>query len=73
LQIGTPVCVPTKEGIDLGRIASMELNHKAVDTARAGQSVAMKIEGARGGGRRGWWRGAARRPAGPGWPRRGRC
>jgi translation initiation factor 5B len=44
-KIGTPVCVPTKEGIDLGRIASMELNHKAVDTARAGQSVAMKIEG----------------------------
>ena len=38
------MCVPTKEGIDLGRIASMELNHKAVDTARAGQSVAMKIE-----------------------------
>ena len=37
--------MPTKDGIDLGRIASMELNHKSVDTARAGQSVAMKIEG----------------------------
>lgn len=44
-KVGTPVCVPTKDGIDLGRIASMELNHKAVDVARAGQSVAMKIEG----------------------------
>ena len=43
-KVGTPVCVPTQEGIDLGRIASMELNHKAVDTARAGQSVAMKID-----------------------------
>jgi hypothetical protein len=31
-------------GIELGRIASLELNHKAVDVARAGQSVAMKIE-----------------------------
>ena len=29
-QVGTPVCVPTKDGIDLGRITSMELNHKAV-------------------------------------------
>ncbi len=44
-KIGTPLCVPTQGGIDLGRIASMELNHKAVDTATAGQSVAMKIEG----------------------------
>ncbi len=44
VQIGTPLCIPTKDGIDLGRIASMELNHKAVDTAKAGQSVAMKIE-----------------------------
>eukprot|EP00879_Flechtneria_rotunda_P020360 GHRR01021412.1.p1 GENE.GHRR01021412.1~~GHRR01021412.1.p1 ORF type:complete len:316 (+),score=108.22 GHRR01021412.1:219-1166(+) len=43
-KVGTPLCVPTKEGIDLGRIASLELNHKSVDTAHAGQSVAMKIE-----------------------------
>jgi hypothetical protein len=28
----------------LGRIASIELNHKAVDTAKRGESVAMKIE-----------------------------
>jgi translation initiation factor 5B len=44
-KVGTPLAVPTKGGIELGRIASMELNHKAVDMARAGQSVAMKIEG----------------------------
>lgn len=43
-QVGTPLCVPTKAGVELGRIASLELNHKAVDTAHAGQSVAMKIE-----------------------------
>lgn len=43
-QIGTPICVPSKDGVDLGRIVSIELNHKAVEEARAGQSVALKIE-----------------------------
>jgi translation initiation factor IF-2 len=43
-RIGTPLAVPTQQGVELGRIASLELNHKAVDSARAGQSVAMKIE-----------------------------
>lgn len=28
----------------MGRIASMELNHKAVDIAKKGDSVAMKLE-----------------------------
>jgi hypothetical protein len=27
-KVGTPLCVPTQQGIDLGRIASLELNHK---------------------------------------------
>lgn len=27
-QVGTPVCVPSQNGIELGRIASLELNHK---------------------------------------------
>ena len=44
LQVGTPLCIPTQGGLDIGRIASMELNHKAVDVAKAGDSVAMKIE-----------------------------
>jgi translation initiation factor 5B len=44
LKVGTPICVPSKGGIDLGRITSIELNHKAVDMARAGQSVALKIQ-----------------------------
>jgi translation initiation factor 5B len=43
-KVGTPLCVPSRGGFSLGRIASMELDHKAVDVARAGQSVAMKIE-----------------------------
>lgn len=48
-KVGTPLAVPTQDGIELGRIASLELNHKAVDVARAGQSVAMKIEAGEGG------------------------
>lgn len=43
-KVGTPLCIPTQGGIEIGRIASMELNHKGVDTAKRGDSVAMKIE-----------------------------
>ncbi|KAJ7571663.1 hypothetical protein O6H91_01G170900 [Diphasiastrum complanatum] len=44
-KVGTPLCVPSRENIDIGRIASLEINHKIVDTAKKGQSVAMKIVG----------------------------
>lgn len=43
VQVGTPLCVPSREGIDIGKIASMEINHKVVDTAKKGQTVAMKV------------------------------
>jgi len=43
-RIGTVVCVPGQGFIDLGRIASLEHNHKAVEKATKGQSVAMKIQ-----------------------------
>ena len=43
-RIGTPICVPSQGQITLGRIASIEREHKAVDRATRGQSVAMKIE-----------------------------
>ena len=42
--VGTPLCVPTQGGFELGKIASLELNHKAVERAHRGDSVAMKIE-----------------------------
>ncbi|KAL8060404.1 hypothetical protein ABFX02_02G022900 [Erythranthe guttata] len=45
LKIGTPICVPQKEFIEIGRIASIENNHKPVDYAKKGQSVAIKIVG----------------------------
>lgn len=46
LRLGTPLCVPSKAGrgeITLGRVDSLELNHKAVEEAHRGDSVAVKI------------------------------
>ncbi|CAN0861664.1 Eukaryotic translation initiation factor 5B [Linum grandiflorum] len=44
-KVGTPICIPSQESIGIGRIASIENNHKPVDTARKGQKVAIKIIG----------------------------
>ncbi|KAL2519853.1 eukaryotic translation initiation factor 2 (eIF-2) family protein [Forsythia ovata] len=43
--VGTPICVPQKDFIDIGRISSVENNHKPVDYAKKGQKVAIKIVG----------------------------
>ncbi|CAL9240921.1 unnamed protein product [Arabidopsis halleri] len=45
LKIGTPICVPGREFIDIGRIASIENNHRPVDYAKKGNKVAIKIVG----------------------------
>jgi len=44
LKIGTPIVVPSKEFCFLGRVTSIENNHKAVTEARKGLQVAVKIE-----------------------------
>ncbi|XP_055601880.1 eukaryotic translation initiation factor 5B-like [Uranotaenia lowii] len=41
---GTPICVPSKEFIELGIVTSVEANHKQIETARKGQEVCIKIE-----------------------------
>lgn len=41
---GTPICVPTKEFVELGIVTSIENNHKPVESARKGQEVCVKIE-----------------------------
>uniref|UniRef100_A0A8C6YEA7 Eukaryotic translation initiation factor 5B n=1 Tax=Naja naja TaxID=35670 RepID=A0A8C6YEA7_NAJNA len=41
---GTPICVPSKNFIDIGIITSIEINHKQVDVAKKGQEVCVKIE-----------------------------
>jgi translation initiation factor 5B len=43
-RVGTQLCIPTQGFIDIGKIASMELNHKQVEKALPGQSVAMKVQ-----------------------------
>ncbi|KAL3621460.1 hypothetical protein CASFOL_036372 [Castilleja foliolosa] len=44
-KIGTPLCVPQREFSEIGRIASIEDNHKLVHYAKKGQKVAIKIIG----------------------------
>lgn len=44
IKPGTPVCVPSKEFVDLGVVTSVEINHKPVESARKGQEVCIKIE-----------------------------
>lgn len=41
---GTPLCVPSKDNINLGRIFSIEFNHKPVQEARTGQEVCVRID-----------------------------
>lgn len=45
LKVGTPICIPQRDFIDIGKVASVENNHKAVDFAKKGQKVAIKIVG----------------------------
>ncbi|KAK0577640.1 hypothetical protein LWI29_036378 [Acer saccharum] len=44
-RVGTPICIPQRDFIDIGRIASIENNFKPVDSAKKGLKVAVKIVG----------------------------
>lgn len=45
LRVGTPLAVPAQGNIGIGRVTSIEVNHKAVpEVRRGGPSVAIKIE-----------------------------
>lgn len=41
---GTPICVPSKEFVDLGVVSSVEFNHKPIEAGRKGQEVCIKID-----------------------------
>ncbi|XP_052125428.1 eukaryotic translation initiation factor 5B isoform X1 [Frankliniella occidentalis] len=41
---GTPICVPSKEFVEVGIVTSVESNHKPVESARKGMEVCIKIE-----------------------------
>ncbi|XLU60212.1 hypothetical protein S245_019421, partial [Arachis hypogaea] len=40
--VGTPICIPSRDFIDIGRIASIENNHTPVDYAKKGLKGAIK-------------------------------
>jgi translation initiation factor 5B len=44
LRVGTPLCVPEKENLEIGRVASIERDHKPIEKARRGDKVCVKIE-----------------------------
>ncbi|KCV72646.1 translation initiation factor 5B [Fonticula alba] len=44
LRVGTLLCVPSRDCVEIGRVTAIEVNHKAVPVAKKGTSVAIKIE-----------------------------
>ncbi|KAL7734675.1 hypothetical protein ACLKA6_010972 [Drosophila palustris] len=44
VKVGTPICVPSKEFVDIGIVTSIESNHKNIEFARKGQEICIKIE-----------------------------
>ncbi|CAL8086253.1 unnamed protein product [Calicophoron daubneyi] len=44
LREGTPICVPSRDCVQLGRVFSIESNHKPVQEARTGQEVCVRID-----------------------------
>ncbi|XP_023309007.2 eukaryotic translation initiation factor 5B [Lucilia cuprina] len=44
VKVGTPICVPSKEFVDIGIVTSIESNHKQIESARKGQEICIKIE-----------------------------
>jgi translation initiation factor 5B len=44
LKIGTPLVVPQLGNLLVGKVVSIERDHKEVETAKKGQSVAVKIQ-----------------------------
>ena len=44
IRQGTPLCVPSKEFVEIGVCTSLEVNHKEVEIARKGEEVCVKIE-----------------------------
>ncbi|KAF5787295.1 putative protein-synthesizing GTPase [Helianthus annuus] len=45
LKIGTPICIPKRHFVDIGRISSIEKNNTPLEYAKKGQTVAIKITG----------------------------
>ncbi|KAL4194703.1 hypothetical protein AMTRI_Chr05g60790 [Amborella trichopoda] len=44
-KVGTPICIPSRDFVGIGKIASLEANHKELQIAKKGEKVAVKIVG----------------------------
>jgi len=44
VRTGTPLCVPSKDFVEIGVITSIQSNHKEQETARKGEEVCIKVE-----------------------------
>ncbi|RKP17772.1 P-loop containing nucleoside triphosphate hydrolase protein [Rozella allomycis CSF55] len=45
LRVGTPICVPSQNNVFIGKVSSIEMNHKPQDSAKkGGPSVAIRID-----------------------------
>ena len=44
MKVGCPICLPSRNNLDLGRVTSIEINNKAVEQGRTGEEVCIKIE-----------------------------
>jgi len=44
LRIGTPLCIPDKDNLEIGRVAGIEKDHKAIQMARRPEKVCVKVE-----------------------------
>lgn len=44
LRVGTPLCVPSREFVRLGRVFSLESNCKSVEEATTGMDVCIRID-----------------------------
>ncbi|CAM9592426.1 unnamed protein product [Discosporangium mesarthrocarpum] len=49
LRVGTPLCIPALEGLGIGRVTSIEQNHREVKKVIKGASGAVRVD-AEGGG-----------------------
>ncbi|XP_075164079.1 eukaryotic translation initiation factor 5B [Haematobia irritans] len=44
VKVGTPICVPSKDFVDIGIVTSIESNHKQIESARKGQEICIKLD-----------------------------
>lgn len=48
LKLGTPLCVPDKQNLNIGRITNIQVDHKDRNEAKKGEEVCVCIETAKG-------------------------